>query len=269
MFRWFLASVAATVSVMSASAAFVVSVVPSSGPSLNSAGFGGYAANAALGLATGTGQGAPGPTQYLPAGTNTPGSQINSITAPGFGVTDLFNGLVNQNPGQLGNAMYFGVAIRSDVPGQTFNANQVNFSFTYPNNADSGGPISLGTAGFNQPYLLGASSIGGPLSPITSASENVQELYYVGFSYTLENAPGNGGTGVFPYQFNSAGQLQSYFNDPFTPNGFLTGTYTVSNGFGTGTGVGTTEINGVPAPATLVVLGFGLAGLVARNRRRA
>jgi hypothetical protein len=267
MFRWFLATIAASVSVLSASAAFLVNVVPSNGPITTSPSFTGYGTNAAQGLKAGGGVGGAGPTAYSAIGSQTPGYVINSISAPGNGVNDLFNGLINQNPGQLGNALYFGVAIRSDQAGQTFTANDVNYTFSYPNNLD-GGTFNLSSASFNQPYLLGASTIGGPLTPITSASQAVQELYYVGFGYTLENAPGPGGTSTIPYQFNGPAQLQSYFADPFTPSGFITGSYTVSNGFGTGTGAGTTEINGVPAPATLGLLGIGLAGVVARVRRR-
>jgi hypothetical protein len=269
MFRWFLATLAATVSITAASAAFVVTVVPSSGPVVNSPSFSGYGANAAQGLHNGTSFGAAGPTSYKPTGTYTPGALINSITAPGNGVNDLFNGLINQNPGQLGNSLYSGLALRSTVAGQTFNLNDITFSFNYPNNADSGSSnLGATTNGYNSQYLLGASTIGGPLTPVTGPTQALQELYYVGSSYTLQNAPGAGGTSTNPYQFNGPAQLQSYFNDPFTPRGFFTGTYTVTNAFGTGTGSGTTEINGVPAPATLGLLGIGLAGIVARVRRK-
>src|SRR5262245_44561860 len=127
MFRWFLATLALTVTVTCASAAFTVTVIPSVGPAPSSPSFLSYATNSIPGIRNGgVSIGTPGGSNsYIPAGTAQPGGAINYlIPPPGSGVTHMWNGQPNAPgyAGELGNWIYFGLALRSTVPGQTFTA---------------------------------------------------------------------------------------------------------------------------------------------------
>jgi hypothetical protein len=267
MFRWFLATTALAVSLASASAAFVVTVTPSVGPDrANSPAFPQYAQNAAYGLRAGTTNGTPGSANfYAPSGTAQGGGAINYLTQPltnpaviAAGVTNLWNGVVNAGPpapsGQTGNWVYFGLTI-TGTAGETFTASQVNYNGSnYPFNGPNFGAQSL--AGANSLY----SNIGGVLTPVTDSTV-VSNLYYVGLGYSIGNtAPGD---------YTNAATLQAYMTHPSTPSGLLTASYTINNGVNPAvTGAGGVDINGTPAPATIALMGLGLAGLVARARRR-
>lgn len=263
MFRWFLASTALAVSVASASAAFVVTVTPSVGPTPSSPAFGQYAQNAAYGLFAGTTNGTVGSANfYAPSGTAQGGGAINYLSQPltdpnviAAGVTNLWHGVVNSSDpaavGQGGNFVYFGLTI-STTAGETFTASSVNFNGAfYDNNLIANGQGAQSLAGAGSLY----SNIGGVLTPVTDATV-VSNLYYVGIGASIFNtAPGD---------YSTAAGLQSLMFAPSTPSGLFTGSYTVS---GT-TGAGGVDINGAPAPATFALMGLGLAGLITRVRRR-
>jgi len=271
MFRWFLATTALAISVVSASAAFVVNVTPSVGPDrANSPDFAQYATNAAYGLYNnGAGSpstnGAPGTASYYaPSGTQQGGGAINYLTQPltnpnviAAGVTNLWQGQVNAPtpPGQTGNWVYFGLSVVTTA-GETFTPSSVNFNgINYPAGQASG----LSSPNQGATTLAGAgnlySAIGGVLTPVTDSTV-VDNLYYVGIGYSIGNTA--------PADYSTAAQLQNLMFPPATPTGLLTGSYTA----GGTTGTAGVEINGVPAPATIALMGLGLAGLVTRVRRR-
>jgi hypothetical protein len=183
----------------------------------------------------------------------------------GGGVTSLWHGV--PNPGgifsnETGNLVFFGVSIKSTIAGHTFTANQVQFSganYSLIGNGVNAG--SLGAGPFNTPYFLGATTIGGALTPVVNGTTPYQEMYAVGF--------GVGSTVNFPGDYTNPATLQALMLDPGTPAGVLTGQYSL-----TGVadpvigGFAGTDINGAPAPATITLMGIGLAGIVARVRRR-
>jgi len=265
MYRWFLATTALAVSVASASAAFVVTVTPSVGPDRAfSPDFAQYAQNAAYGLYN-NGAGTPSTNGtvgsanfWAPAGTSQGGGAINSLTQPltnpaviAAGVTNLWQGVVNaaSPSGQTGNWMYFGLSITTTA-GETFTPSSVAYNGSnYPFDAPNFGAQSL--AGASNLYSV----IGGVLTPVTDSTV-VDNLYYVGIGYSIGNEA--------PTDYADVPTLQAYMFDPDTPSALLTASYTIS---GT-TGAGGVDINGAPAPATLALMGLGLAGLVTRVRRR-
>jgi hypothetical protein len=272
MYRMFLAA-ATTVAVWTtgASAAFIVNVVPSVGPDRAfSPDFAQYAQNAAYGLYN-NGSGTPSTNgvpvfsasyyQPLQNGTQTGGGSINALGQPltdvnviAAGVTNLWQGVVNNTDpaavNQTGNWVYFGLTITTTA-GETFMGSDVNFDgVNYP---------AFGVSNFGAQSLAGAnnlySEIGGVLQPVTDSTV-VDNLYYVGLGYTIQNfAPGD---------YSTPGQLQAYMFDPLTPSGNLSGGYTIAGTSATGS----VDINGVPAPATIGLMGLGLAALVSRVRRR-
>lgn len=267
MFRWFMATVAATITMASAQAAFVVTVTPSVGPDVSSPSFLPYAQNAIIGLSNGGVQAGflNTPSFYSPSGTGFGGGAINYLNIPpalGGGVTGLWHDGVNPTgafAGETGNWVYFGLSVVSTVPGETFSANDINWSGFYSFDGALG-PVNLGTVGgFGSPTIQGALTAGGPLQNITAATQ-VEELYYVGIGYSIGNQ--------FGIDYTDAASLEALLFDPATPSGILTGTYTISNGFGSAAGAGGVDINPAPAPATLALFGFGIAGLVARRARR-
>jgi len=270
MYRWFLATVALTATVATSSAAFNVTVVPSVGPDVTSAFFPQYAQNAANGLSHGNSTVMTGSTAaWAPSGTQQGGGAINYLTQPttnpnvvAAGVTNLWHGVVNStDPAavqQTGNWVYFGLGVVGTA-GETFTGNQVNFNgINYP-----AGEPTLSSPNQGAQSLAAANSlysvIGGVLTPVTPSTV-VDNLYYVGIGYSIGNtAPGD---------YNSAAALQNLMYAPATPTGLLTGSYTVNNGVNpAASGAGGLEINGVPAPATIALMGLGLAGLVRRVRR--
>jgi hypothetical protein len=274
MFRWFLATIALTATVVTASADFTISVTPSVGPSPLSPAFGQYVQNAAYALHNGaTTNGTVGnPNFWAPSGTAQGGGAINRLNPPlGGGVTGLWNGVVNPTgafAGQLGNVVYFGLAITLNPGGvgpQTFTPSQVNFNGSNYVDPVSHQPIFPGLIPPNNGAgsLSGASSfgytdIGGVLTPVATAATPVSNLYYVGFGTSLGDS--------FPGDYNSPASLATLMtNTPGnTPNGLVTGGYTLF----ASSGAGGLDVNGAPAPATFALMGLGLAGIVSRFRRR-
>jgi hypothetical protein len=279
MFRWFIATLAATISMASANAAFVVNVIPATGPVTTNPSFTNWANNAAQALFQGTNQttgattplsngnfgGAPGvPTFYTPSpnGTQLGGGAINYLTGTGSGVSDMFYTQAGGSPTginvggaystQTGNVTYFGLAITSTAGTGTFTANDVNFtgSYAFPGVVT---PVNLGSVlGFGSNYFLDQNG-----NPITSPSQAVSAMFYVGVGGGIFNTPGA--------DFTSPGTLNDLVNNPLTPAGLMVGQYTVSGV----TGGAAVDINGAPAPATLGLIGLGLAGLIRRARRKA
>jgi hypothetical protein len=273
MLRWFLAVAAAAVSMQAATAAFVVNTVFATGPVNEGAGgasLNAFATNAVAGLRSGGDAGSVGqPNYWVAAGPSVSGGLINSIAGvPGVGtdgVLGLWNGVVN-NPGfngHLGNGIYAGLSAVA-TGGDTFQVQHVSFSgYTYAFGNTPGFNLSAAVPGGN---VFGATTAGGPLSVVTAAdigTTNYVEIYYGGERYSIPN--------TYNIDFTTPASLQALFLDPITPRGLIQGTWTVDNGLISGSGLGGTEINAVPAPASLIIMGFGFAGarLISRRRRSA
>jgi len=260
MLRWFLALTVAAVSLSTASAAFNVSAIPSVGPIQTGPGYNTYLANAIQGLHNGGSFGAPGTTSYYtPAGSYTNGGSINNIDQLNGGVTGLFRGVINDPAytGSLGNALYMGLALTSTA-GSTIAPNGVTYNgYTYPLGNTT--PFNLASA-LGGGNVYGATTSGGPISQLTAANAATPyaELYYVGPAYSISD--------FFGTDWTNPATLAALFPDPATPHALLQGSYTAAGV----TGVGGTDINGVPAPATFVLMGLGFVGssVVARVRRR-
>jgi len=267
MLRWFLALTVAAVSLSTASAAFNVSAIPSVGPIQTGPGYNTYLANAIQGLHNGGSFGAPGTTSYYtPAGSYTNGGSINNIDQLNGGVTGLFRGVINDPAytGSLGNALYMGLALTSTA-GSTIAPNGVTYNgYNYSGNppppfVSTTAPFSLASV-LSNGNVYGATTSGGPITQLTAANAATPyaELYYVGPAYSV--------TDFFGSDWTNPATLAALFPDPATPRGFLSGSYAACGV----TGVGGTDINGVPAPATFVLMGLGFVGssVVARVRRR-
>jgi hypothetical protein len=297
MFRWFIASIAAAIVVSSASAVYTVSVIPSTGPADNSPAYNAYVANAVAGIAS-TGlatTGAPAgtfgtPSYYAPALASAGGGAINFL-APNLGphlpgVTGLWTGVAtndsaanfgaaNQAPaanyvGQTGNQAYFGLKITKDaadpaitVAGLTFNgfnypaaqalgylgANELAGTYT---NADLFGFFGLPAGG-----TLGTT----PLVAITNINDPFDAIVYSGAGYGFQ---------IGTADYTNLAELRGISGTtPSGPNALLTpaGSFTAGYTFSGVTTVGQLDINFAPAPATIALMGFGIAGLVRRGRR--
>lgn len=279
MLRWFLASIALAATISTSIAGYTMSVVPAVGPDLglNGPTFVAWENNVITGLrnvASGNASyyqtGNPTlPSFYAPAGYSQNGGAINKLNGPApfpGAVTGLWNGLANPTgafAGQTGNWMYWGLAIRTSA-GDTFTAANVSFNGT--GNSTFGGLIPNGTAagsvvgGSN--LLFGSSTIGGPLFAINAGNQNtpLMELYYVGKGVSIGNNNGD---------FTDANSLNALMLPPLTPQGIISGGYTLTGIAGGPLSLTAgVDINSVPAPATFALMGLGLAGLVARVRRR-
>ncbi|CAN5432542.1 hypothetical protein BH11PLA2_BH11PLA2_36640 [soil metagenome] len=264
MLRWFLALTVAAVSLSTATAAFTISTVPSIGPIQSGPGASAYYANAAAGLQAGGSSGVVNtPSWYAPSGSSVQGGAINNIDALGP-LTGLWNGdtsAAGAFAGSLGNAIYMGLSLKGDS-GSTASASQVSYSGTSFAFGNSTGIPDLSTV-LGGGNVYGALTPGGALSVVSSGATQYAELYYVGQAYSIVNN--------FGVDWTTAANLAPLFTPPLTPQGFLSGSWSVNNGIDPiATGVGSTEINGAPAPATLVLMGLGFVGssVVARVRRR-
>lgn len=276
MFRWFLATIAFGAMVASATAAFTITVVPSVGPDQTNASFTAYGLAAPQALASGANDAGSvaSPSYYIRSSGAEFGGAVNTIVPPfSGGVTGLWQGDAFTGGGggafatQTGNQIYYGLIIRSDVPGQTFTAADVEFLADNPFTGPFG-PVNLApAANSGSGFMLGRTSIGGPLVTVTSAATALQELYYVGNGFTINNFNTDylDEADLEALMAASPGNSQGFT----TPSGFYIGAYRIIAGAGAGTtGVAGVDINGAPAPATIALMGLGLGGIIARYRRR-
>jgi len=281
MFRWFLASLAIAGTVASASADFTVA--PIVGPATTSPNFTAFAQNGALAMKNyGTGLSYAGDpntpsvaSPLAPGGGYAPGGAINFIsTPPAPGVTSLWKGDANNNNpnlgpafnNEVGNFTWFGMKVIGGSGGvpASFSLNSLGilpsgaFTGTYTPTDDPNNIASfIGT--FNPNIYFTDDGMGG-ITQVLSNSQTLTSLYSIGRGMSIQNSPGDyGGPGA---ETNLENLMRP--TPTGTPQGLLVGTYNFTGGSASA-GL---DINGVPAPATIALMGFGLAGIVARVRRK-
>jgi hypothetical protein len=94
-----------------------------------------------------------------------------------------------------------------------------------------------------------------------------------GTDFEFQEVPGNGGTFNLPLGYTSGGSFtdsSTYPSATFASLGIAPGTYTWTWNIGANTAPNSLVLNvNVPEPASLLLFGAGMAGLVARRRRPA
>jgi hypothetical protein len=254
-FRAFLvALVVLAISNAPASADIIITVTPSLGPNVDgSPNAPAYISNAVTGLSTSSSTGTPGtPAYYTPLTTPTP---IQSMV-----VTNFPSWMGVANPGgayanEVGTRLFYGLSITSSPgtdTGYTIAGLLANLSFV--------GTTSPDTPALD--YSFGAGSFAG-LSPskytyTTDAAGNVTSFYYAGVSNAFQVLAGDDPT--------PGASLQDDINYDLAgiPSFTATGQYFLP-GF---SGSSTVSVTATPEPASLTLMGIGLAALAWRQRKR-